>query len=69
MVYVLYHSYPIPRIPPPYSSYSLVPPTFMQEVGGTNWSLAAAILANHGLQMLACSRGTLPLNLLGVSRH
>ena len=38
----------------------------MQEVGGTKWSLATVILAIHGLHMLSCSRGTLPLNVLDV---
>ena len=36
---------------------------FMWGVGGTKWSLAAAVLATHGLHMLSCSRGTLPLDV------
>ena len=29
----------------------------MRAVVGTKWSLAAAVLATHGLHMLRCSRG------------
>ena len=39
---------------------------------GSRWDqvvLAASVLATHGLHMLSCSKGTLPLNVLGVSPH
>ena len=34
-----------------------------------NYEFQHYLLATHGLHMLSCSRGTLPLNVLGVSRH
>ena len=37
---------------------------FMQEVGGTRWSLAAALLVTHGFHVLSCSRGPSHLNVL-----
>ena len=39
----------------------------MQEVIGTNWSLAVAELATHSLHILSCSRGTVTLTVFESS--